>query len=109
MENNLMVYQSVITDIKNIINAGQQEAYGAASKAMVLTYWNVGKRIVEQEQAGKEHAEYGKKLLVALSDELTKEYGNGYSERNLRYFRKFYQYFPDKEIWNACKRFLVKL
>ena len=102
MENNLMVYQSVITDIKNIINAGQQEAYGAASKAMVLTYWNVGKRIVEQEQAGKEHAEYGKKLLVALSDELTKEYGNGYSERNLRYFRKFYQYFPDKEIWNAC-------
>ena len=69
MENNLMVYQSVITDIKNIINAGQQEAYGAASKAMVLTYWNVGKRIVEQEQAGKEHAEYGKKLLVALSDE----------------------------------------
>ena len=102
MENNLMVYQSVITDIKNIINAGQQEAYGAASKAMVLTYWNVGKRIVKQEQAGKEHAEYGKKLLVALSDELTKEYGNGYSERNLRYFRKFYQYFPDKEIWNAC-------
>ena len=66
MENNLMVYQSVITDIKNIINAGQQEAYGAASKAMVLTYWNVGKRIVEQEQAGKEHAEYGKKLLVCL-------------------------------------------
>ena len=102
MDNNLMVYQSVITDIKNIINTGQQEAYGAASKAMVMTYWNVGKRIVEQEQAGKEHAQYGKKLLAALSDELTKEYGNGYSERNLRYFRKFYQYFPDKEIWNAC-------
>ena len=102
MEKKLTVYQSVITDIKNIINAGQQEAYGAASKAMVITYWNVGKRIVEQEQAGKEHAEYGKKLLAALSDELTKEYGNGYSERNLRYFRKFYQYFPDEKIWNAC-------
>ena len=42
MDNNLMVYQSVITDIKNIINTGQQEAYGAASKAMVMTYWNVG-------------------------------------------------------------------
>ena len=37
MDNNLMVYQSVITDIKNIINTGQQEAYGAASKAMVMT------------------------------------------------------------------------
>lgn len=70
MKNNLTVYQSVITDIKNIINAGQREAYGAASKAMVMTYWHVGKRIVEQEQAGKEHAEYGKKLLAALSDEL---------------------------------------
>ena len=38
MDNNLMLYQSVITDIKNIINTGQQEAYGAASKAMVMTY-----------------------------------------------------------------------
>ena len=102
MENSLMEYQSVITDIKNIISAGQREAYGAASKAMVLTYWNIGKRIVEQDQAGKEHAEYGKKMLAALSDELKKEYGNGYSERNLRYFRKFYQYFPDEEIWNTC-------
>lgn len=44
MENSLMEYQSVITDIKNIISAGQREAYGAASKAMVLTYWNIGKR-----------------------------------------------------------------
>lgn len=61
MENSLMEYQSVITDIKNIISAGQREAYGAASKAMVLTYWNIGKRIVEQDQAGKEHAEYGKR------------------------------------------------
>ena len=41
-------------------------------------------------------------MLAALSDELKKEYGNGYSERNLRYFRKFYQYFQDEEIWNTC-------
>ena len=53
MENNLMVYQSVITDIKNIINAGQQEAYGAASKAMVLTYWNVGKESLSRSKPGK--------------------------------------------------------
>lgn len=102
MENNLTEYQSVITDVKNIIASGQKEAYNAAGRAMVHTYWSVGKRIVEQEQAGKEHAEYGKRLLSILSGELTKEYGNGYTERNLRYFRKFYQYFPDEEIWNAC-------
>lgn len=57
MENNLTEYQSVITDVKNIIALGQKDAYNAASRAMVLTYWNVGKRIVEQEQAGNTRAE----------------------------------------------------
>ena len=46
MENNVMIYQSVITDIKDIISFGQGKAYDAANKAMVLTYWHVGKRIV---------------------------------------------------------------
>lgn len=86
MENNLTEYQSVITDVKNIIASGQKEAYNAAGRAMVHTYWSVGKRIVEQEQAGKEHAEYGKRLLSILFGELTKEYGNGYTERNFGVF-----------------------
>lgn len=75
MENNVMIYQSVITDIKDIISFGQEKAYDAANKAMVLTYWHVGKRIVEQEQDGKERAEYGKALIDTLASELTKEYG----------------------------------
>lgn len=101
MENNLTEYQSVITDVKNIIASGQKKAYNAASKAMVLTYWNVGKRIVEQEQAGNARAEYGKALVEVLSKELAREYGNSYSKRNLQYFRKFYLYFPNEEIVNA--------
>ena len=102
MENNLIEYRSVVTDVKNIIALGQKEAYNAASKAMVLTYWNVGKRIVEQEQAGNTRAEYGKALVEVLAKELTREYGNSYSKRNLQYFRKFYLYFPDAAIVNAC-------
>ena len=102
MENNLIEYRSVVTDVKNIIALGQKEAYNAASKAMVLTYWNVGKRIVEQEQAGNTRAEYGKALVEVLAKELTREYGNSYSKRNLQYFRKFYLYFPDEAIVNAC-------
>ena len=102
MEYNLAEYQSVVTDVKNIILSGQKEAYNAASKAMVLTYWNVGKRIVEQEQAGNTRAEYGKALIEVLAKELTSIYGNNYSKRNLQYFRKFYLYFPDEEIVNAC-------
>ena len=70
MENELTGYQSLIEDIKDIIASGQREAYNATSKVMVLTYWNIGKRIVEQEQAGKERAEYGTSLLEFLADEL---------------------------------------
>ena len=84
MENNVMIYQSVITDIKDIISFGQGKAYDAANKAMVLTYWHVGKRIVEQEQDGKERAEYGKALIDTLASELTKEYGKSYNKRNLQ-------------------------
>lgn len=102
MENNITVYQSVITDIKDIISSGREFAYNAANKAMVLTYWHVGKRIVEQEQDGKERAEYGKALIDALADELTREYGKSYSKRNLQYFRKFYLAFPDEQIVNTC-------
>ena len=102
MENNVMIYQSVITDIKDIISFGQGKAYDAANKAMVLTYWHVGKRIVEQERDGKERAEYGKALIDTLASELTKEYGKSYNKRNLQYFRKFYLAFPDEQIVNAC-------
>ncbi len=63
MENHLTSYQSVITEIKCIISSGQEAAYSASSKAMLLTYWNIGKRIVEQEMGGSERAEYGKGLI----------------------------------------------
>lgn len=101
-ENMIAAYQSMITDIREIIISGQEYAYNAASKAMVLTYWQVGRRIIEQEQEGKERAEYGKALIETLSEELSREFGKSYSKRNLQYFRKFYLFFPDKEIVNAC-------
>ena len=98
----LMPYQEIITDIKNIISSGREMAYGASNKAMILAYWNIGKRIVEQEQGGKERAEYGKGLISALSETLTQEFGQNYSKRNLHYYVKFYQYFSDEQIVNAC-------
>ena len=101
MRNDMTLYQSIISDIRDIITAGRDSAYSAASAAMVMTYWSIGKRIVEQEQSGEERAEYGKRLISALSDELTKEFGKGFSERNLRNFRKFYTLFPDDKIWQT--------
>ena len=102
MANDIVNYQDVITDIKGIITSGREVAYNAANKAMVLTYWHIGKRIVEQEQAGKERAKYGQALIEALADELTKEYGRSVSKRNLQYFRTFYLAFPDEQIVNTC-------
>ena len=56
MANDIVNYQDVITDIKGIISSGREVAYNAANKAMVFTYWHVGKRIVEQEQKGQNMA-----------------------------------------------------
>ncbi len=57
---------------------------------MVSTYFEVGKLIVEEEQNGEERAKYGKNIIENLSKKLTKEYGKGFSRRNLEYMRKFY-------------------
>ena len=102
MNNEITIYQSVISDIRDIIIAGRNSAYKAVSAAMIKTYWNIGKRIVEQEQAGEPRAEYGKRMISVLTDKLTKEFGLGFSSRNLQYYRKFYILFPDEEIVNAC-------
>ena len=91
----------LISDSKSLITTGQNAAYNSANRAMVMTYWNIGKRIVEEEQNGAERAEYGKRLISILADELTKEFGSSYSGRSLRYYRKFYLCFQDFEIWNT--------
>lgn len=101
-ENGIVEYQTALEDIKQIITLGQKYAYQAANKAMVLTYWQIGKRIVKQEQKGEERAAYGKQLIHLLSEELTRDFGKGFSERNIRNFRKFYVLFPDEKIWQTC-------
>ena len=92
---------SFIDEIKQIINVGRQNAYTAVNTAMISTYWNIGRRIVEEEQHGKERAEYGKELIKMLAVELTHEFGNGFSERYLRAFRQFYLVIPNYEIWKS--------
>ena len=88
-------YRYVIDDVKQIIINGRNIAYGAVNSALLLTYWNIGKRIIEVEQDGKQRADYGKQLIKVLSDVLTKEFGKGFSERNLA---DFYNFFPDEQI-----------
>lgn len=86
---------SFVDDVKHIINKGREKAYVAVNSVMISTYWNIGRRIVEEEQHGNNRAEYGKELIKLLSKELTHEYGNGFSERYLRAFRQFYLTIPN--------------
>jgi len=94
---------SFFTEIKTILAQSRQKSYQAINSAMVDAYWLMGKRIVEQEQQGKNRAEYGEHILVELSKALTTEFGKGFSYANLRNFRQFYLTFPDKEICYALR------
>ena len=58
--------------------------------AMTSTYWRIGLRIVEEEQRGSDQAEYGKRLVARLAQDLTARFGRGYSQPNLFRMRSFY-------------------
>lgn len=98
-ENGLgVVYQPMVDDVKKIIDESRKKAYSSVNSIMTMTYWNIGRRIVEEEQRGQERAQYGKKLIKYLSEQLQQAYGSGFSERYLAYFRKFYLTIPNPEI-----------
>ena len=94
--------KSFVSDCKKLVSQGVKAAYDSTNALMVATYWNLGKRIVEEEQDGEQRAAYGKKLIENLAKELTADFGSAFSKRNLIYYRKFYQCFPDSQIVNAC-------
>ncbi len=80
--------------IAEILRTARKNAFRAVNLTMVEAYWNVGRRIVEEEQQGKERAEYGKYLIRDLSLRLQKEFGKGFTESNLKYFRMLYLAYP---------------
>ncbi len=80
--------------VAEVLRAARSTAYRAVNFAMAEAYWNVGRMIVEEEQEGKERAEYGAFLIKNLSSSLTEEFGKGFTEPNLWNFRQFYLCFP---------------
>lgn len=87
--NELTANGNVLNDIRKIIEEGRRQAYAAAGQIAITTYWNIGKRIVEEEQQGQERAKYGAKLITNLAHQLTLEFGSGFSYRSLNEFRRF--------------------
>ena len=94
-------HDQIIDDLRSIIEHGRHQAYASVNQAIIQTNWNIGRRIVEEEQAGEKRAQYGKRLIANLAERLSALYGNSYSKRNLEYYRKFYLSFKDLEIVNT--------
>ena len=81
-------------DVHEILDEAKSKTYEAANNIMTYAYWNVGKRIIEQEQKGNRKAKYGSYLIKRLSQELSDEYGTGFSVANIRNCRQLYLTFP---------------
>lgn len=96
--------ERLISDVKQIVEQGLQTAYQGVNRVQISTYWQIGRRIVEEEQNGEDRAEYGTYLMKNLAKEMANEYGDAYSLRNLQLMRQFYLLFRDLEIVNARVR-----
>ena len=90
---NKIIFQQVAELLQN----ARQQVLRTVNSTMTLTYFEIGRIIVEEEQNGKDRAEYGKKLLKSLSQQLTKEFGKGFSLVNLENIRKFYLTYSNSE------------
>ena len=81
-------------DARKIIDLARSSAVHSVNFCRVQMYWQLGKRIFEQEQHGKQRADYGTYLLQNLSAKLEPEYGSGFSYRQLKFCRQFYRTYP---------------
>lgn len=83
--------------IRKIIEDARGNIARAVNVEMVLSYWQIGKEIVEEEQLGKSRASYGEAILRNLSDKLAADFGKGFDESNLRNIRYFYLIYPKRD------------
>lgn len=90
---NIKLYQ----DIVKLLELARKKVVRTVNKTMVLTYFEIGKMIVEEEQEGKDRAIYGKHLLKELSKILTKEFGKGFSVTNIQQMRNFYNAYKKQQ------------
>ena len=85
---------SLYQEVREIIASARQNAVRSVDFCRVQMYWQIGRRILEEEQKGKERADYGSYLLKNLAKKLEPEYGSGFSVRQLEMCRQFYRIYP---------------
>ncbi|MDY0905235.1 PDDEXK nuclease domain-containing protein [Pedobacter sp. CFBP9032] len=95
--NSDLSYQNFIGRISALLNNSRNKIINTVNQTMVLTYFEIGKMIVEEELKGKERADYGRQLIPLLSKKLTQDFGKGFSETNIKQMRSFYNSFSKRQ------------
>lgn len=86
----------LLTEIKGIISTARYNSVKTVNQEMLKAYFVIGKKIVEEEQKGRQRAEYGKKILEEISMELTKEFGRGFGLTSIKNMRLFYETYKNE-------------
>ena len=94
-------YSTVLTGLTELLESARLASARAVNSIMAATYWEVGRRIIEFEQEGKDRAAYGTRLIARLAGDLTRRFGRGFGAVNLAQMRKFYQTWPTPEIFQT--------
>ena len=100
MEEKQNLKEAFVGEIKGIINDARANAVRSVNFSRVQMYWNIGRKIFEEEQQGKQRAEYGSYLIRRLAERLEPEYGSGFGVRQLEMSRQFFRLYP---IANALR------
>ncbi len=107
-----MLSKNLLVDVKSLINVASQNAIRSVDHFRTVMYWHIGERIFNEEQQGKDRADYGNYLIKYLSEQLQPEFGSGFSVRQLERYRQFYRMFPIASTlrtqlsWSHYKLFL---
>ena len=83
--------------IRDLVMQARHQLQQTVNTTMMQTYWDIGRMIVEEEQAGENRAAYGKAQLQTLADQLGKQLGKGFDVSNLRNMRQFYRFYPIRD------------
>ena len=92
------LYGTVFDEVSAIVDASRGLAARAVNASITAAYWMIGRSIVEFEQSGEQRAEYGSRLIERLSQDITRQYGRGFSRQNLWLMRSFYLSYPPDRI-----------
>ncbi len=92
---------SLYRSIVDLLRQSRQTTMQQVNRAIMHTYYEIGRKIVEEEQRGNIRAQYGKRLIKELSAHLTREFGKGFSERNLEQMRSFYRIYSKPQTLSA--------